>query len=356
MLVFVGTYTTTTSEGIYVLRMDESTGELSHVSHIGGVTNPSFVALNPAGAVLYAVSELASEDGASAGSVIAYSIDRDAGRLTPINSQSTGGPGPCHLQVDATSSYVCVANYDGGSVAMLPLNEDGSLEPASHFIQHEGSSVNERRQERAHAHSFNIDPTNTFGFVPDLGQDKIVTYRLDFENGKLLPGDPPFTTSSAPGAGPRHFDYHPNGELVFVINELGNTITSYRYDSSAGTLAEIETVPTLPDGWSGSNSTADVHVSSDGRFVYGSNRGHDSLVIYEVDQATGGMSYVGHESTRGETPRNFGIDPSGQFLLAANQGTDNIVSFKRDQSTGKLEATGAEIEVPMPVCLKFLAG
>ena len=355
MFVFVGTYTRTTSEGVYVLRMDESTGELSHVSHVGGVTNPSFVALNPAGTVLYAVAEVASEDGEAAASVTAYSIDRDAGSLTPINTRSTGGPGACHLQVDATSRYVCVANYHGGSVAMLPLNDDGSIEPLSHFVQHEGSSVNAGRQQSAHAHSFNIDPTNTFGFVPDLGQDKIVTYRLDFENGKLLAGDPPFITSSAPGAGPRHFDYHPNGKLVFVINELGNTITSYRYDSSAGTLTELETVPTLPDGWSGDNTTADVHVSPDGRFVYGSNRGHHSLVIYYVNQATGAMTYVGHESTRGETPRNFGIDPSGQFVLAANQDSDNIVSFRRDQSTGKLEATGAEIAVPMPVCLKFLA-
>jgi len=353
MKVFVGTYTQSGGDGVYVLDMNEETGALSHSSSVSGATNPSFVAIHPSGKYLYAVAEVRADGGNDGGAAYAYLIDSDSAALTEINSQSTGSVGPCHLQVDATGKYLCVANYGGGAVTMFPLNEDGSLEPRSDFHQHRGSSINQQRQRSEHAHSINLDATNTWAFVPDLGMDQVVTYRLDFDNGKLVPGTPAYTSTAA-GAGPRHFDYHPNGELVFVLNELGCTIVSYRFDSSAGTLTEIQSVPTLPDDWTGGgNTTADVHVSSDGRFVYASNRGHDSLVIYSVDQASGEMTYVGHQSTGGKTPRNFGIAPSGKILLAANQDTDNIVVFTRDVETGKLSPTGSEIDVPMPVCLKF---
>ncbi|NQW16668.1 MAG: lactonase family protein [Chloroflexi bacterium] len=353
MKVFVGTYTRTGGDGVYVLDMDDETGELSHSSSVSGATNPSFVAIHPSGKYLYAVAEVGNQGGEPGGAAYAYSIDQDSAALTEINSQSTGSDGPCHLAVDATGKYLCVANYGGGAVTMFPLNDDGSLEPRSDFHQHTGRSVNQQRQRSEHAHSINLDPTNKWAFTPDLGMDKIMTYKLDLENGKLLPGDPAFTETTH-GEGPRHFDYHPNGELAFVINELGCTIVSYRFDSSAGTLTEIQSVTTLPDDWTGGgNTTADVHVSPDGRFVYGSNRGHDSLAIYSVDQASGEMTYVGHQSTGGKTPRNFGIAPSGKILLAANQDSDNIVVFKRDVESGTLEPTGAEIDVPMPVCLKF---
>ena len=353
MKVFVGTYTRTGGDGVYVLDMNEETGELSHSSSVSGATNPSFVAIHPTGKYLYAVAEVGSGGGNDGGATYAYSIDPDSAALTEINTQSTGSDGPCHLEVDATGKYVCVANYGGGAVTMYPINDDGSLEPRSDFHQHRGNSVNQQRQRSEHAHSINLDPTNTWAFVPDLGMDQVVTYKLDLENGKLLPGNPAYTTAAA-GAGPRHFDYHPNGELVFVLNEMGCTIVSYRFDSSAGTLAEIQSVPTLPADWTGGgNTTADTHVSPDGRFVYTSNRNHDSLVIYSLDQASGEMTYVGHQSTGGKTPRNFAIHPSGKFVLAANQDSSNIVVFNRDIETGKLSPTGAEIEVLMPVCLKF---
>ena len=348
--LFVGTYTRLGSLGIYTCELDAKTGAVEQIAGTGGIEDPSFLAIDPTGDHLYAVSEAAN--GGGEGGVHAYSIAGN-GSLTFLNKRSTGGAGPCHLAVDATDSHLIVANYAGGSVCMLPISADGRLEERCHFIQHAGSSVNVERQAEAHAHSVTIDPTNSRAYVCDLGMDQVVTYKLDFDNGKLVPGTPAYTSTAA-GAGPRHFDYHPNGELVFVLNELGCTIVSYRFDSSAGTLTEIQSVPTLPDDWTGGgNTTADVHVSSDGRFVYASNRGHDSLVIYSVDQASGEMTYVGHQSTGGKTPRNFGIAPSGKILLAANQDTDNIVVFTRDVDTGKLSPTGAEIDVPMPVCLKF---
>ena len=353
-LVAVGTYTRTTSDGIYVCRFDGETGELDPVSSIAGAENPSFLAVHPNGRFLYATSEIEHFQGERQGALYAYAIDADAGRLSLINVQGSGGAGPCHMSVDATGRFLLAANYHGGSVCVAPINEDGSLEPLSCFIQHEGSSVNPDRQEQAHAHSINLDPQNLFAYVPDLGQDKVVIYRLDLERGELVAHDQAYV-GAEPGSGPRHFDFHPNGTRTYVINELGCTITGYDYDSDSGALTPFQTVGTLPAaGFTRRNTTADIHVHPSGRFVYGSNRGHDSIAIFSVDEDTGRLTAVGHRSTQGWTPRNFAIDPSGQFLLAANQDSDTIVSFRIDREWGVLTPTESVTEIPMPVCVRFL--
>ena len=349
LFAFVGTYTRLGSEGIYTLKMNGNTGELEQVSLATGIENPSFLALDPSNEHLYAVCEVGDKDGG--GACAAFSINQATGELTPINQQSTGGPGPCHLMVDGSDSLVIATNYAGGSVAVLPINDDGSLGERTEFIQHEGSSINPQRQEKAHAHSVNIDESNTHAYVCDLGMDKVFIYDIDHENGKLNPSQQP-SVDEVPGQGPRHFTFHPSGKFVYVLNELGCTITAYHLSANGG-LKPIETVGTLPDDWEGDNTTADIHTSPDGNYVYASNRGHHSLVIYEVDSSSGRLTYVGHEQTRGETPRNFAITPDGRFVLAENQDTGTVVTFNRN-ADGTLEATGSVIDVPAPVCIQFM--
>ncbi len=349
--VYIGTYTHGDSEGIYVYRLDLSSGALEFESKATGVESPSFLALHPEHRYLYAVNAVREVDGVPSGCVSAFRISPDTGALTFLNRQLSGGPGPCHVSVDLTGRYVLVANYAGGSVAMLPIQSDGRLGEATDFVQHAGSSVNPDRQEGPHAHSINIDAGNRYAFAPDLGTDKILIYELDLDHGKLKPNSQPWVEVHA-GAGPRHFDFHPSGRWAYAINELDSTMTAFDYDSSGGVLTEIESVPTLPDDFDGKSHCADVHVSASGKFVYGSNRGHDSIVIFAIDEHTGQLSLVGHESTQGEIPRNFAIDPTGTLLLAANQESDSVVTFWIDAETGELNPTGHVAEVPTPVCLK----
>ena len=368
-LVFVGTYTQTTSDGIYVCRFDGESGGLEPVSVVSGAENPSFLALHPNGRFLYAASEAQEFEGERQGALYAYAIDplspniqhRGAGRLEFINSIGSGGQGPCHVRVDATGRFLLAANYHGGSVCVAPIRDDGGLEPLSCFIQHEGASgVNPARQDQAHAHSINPDAQNRWVYVPDLGQDRVVIYEFDAENGTLAPPQsviwPPYVEAE-PGAGPRHFAFHPDGRHAYAINELGSSITTFDYDSDSGAhhprLAATQTVGTLPPGFARANTTADIHVHPSGRFVYGSNRGHDSIAIFSVDAATGGLTALGHEPTMGATPRNFAIDPSGEFLLAANQDSDSVVSFRIDAESGTLTPTGEVADIPMPVCIRF---
>jgi 6-phosphogluconolactonase len=353
MLVYVGTHTRGKSEGIYVYRMGKSTGAMEFASVTGGVENPSFLAIHPQKRHLYAVSEVGNVAGKPGGGASAFSIDPETGGLTYLNQQSSKGAGSCHLSVDQTGRFVLVANYGSGSVAVLPIESDGTLGEATDFVQHEGSSIDTRRQSGPHAHSIMLDNANRYVFVPDLGLDKIMIYLLDLTQGKLEPNDEPWAKVKA-GAGPRHFAFHPSGRYAYVINELDSTLTAFNYDGEQGRLKEIQTVPTLPDDFSDTSHCADVHISPSGRFIYGSNRGHDSIVIFEIDEATGRLTYADHEPTQGKTPRNFAIDPTGNFLLAANQNTDNIVIFRIDQQTGKLTATGHTVEVPTPVCLKMV--
>lgn len=352
--VFVGTYTRTTSKGIYTYRFNSADGSLAYQSHISGTASPSYLAIHPSRRFLYAVSEVADFRGETSGGVAAFAIDPATGSLTQLNDQPTIGTGPCHVTVDATGKFVAVANYQSGSFALFPLEDDGRLGEASDFHQHEGSSVNTERQQGPHGHSINFDPPNRFAFAADLGIDKVLIYRLDTAAGRLAPHEVPFA-SVAPGSGPRHFDFHPNGQFAYLINEIGCTVTAFAYDANRGALSEIHTVGTLPEGFEGRNTTADVHVHPSGKYLYGSNRGHNSLAIFGVNEANGRLTPAGHQSTGGKTPRNFAIDPTGKYLLAANQDTDNVVTFRIDGETGQLTPTGEETEIPIPVCLKFMA-
>jgi 6-phosphogluconolactonase len=350
--VYVGTYTTTTSKGIYLFHLDLATGELAPGGPVAEMANPTFLAVHPSRPLLYAVNEIGNFKGQRAGGVAAMAIDPKTGTLTLLNQQSSVGDGPCHLAIDRSGKLVVVANYGGGSVAVLPIGEDGRLGEATSFVQHAGSSVNPRRQEGPHAHCATFDAAGRFVFVPDLGLDKVMTYRLDAA-GKLTAGDPAFTAIAA-GSGPRHVAFHPDGRHAYVINELNSTMTALSYDAQRGALKPLQTLSTLPSGFTKSSTCAEVVVHPSGRFVYGSNRGHDSIVIYAVDPQSRLLTLVGHEPTQGKTPRNFALDPAGKFLLAANQDGNNIVVFRIDGQTGKLRATGHAVSLGMPVCVVMI--
>lgn len=350
--VYFGTYTNKDSKGIYVSELDLKTGTLSEAVLAATTTNPSFLAIHPTKKYLYAVGEISEYEGKKTGAVSAFAIDQKTGLLTLLNKQSSIGTGPCHVVVDATGSAVLLANYGGGSVASLPVGADGQLAPAASAIQHKGSSVNPGRQQAPHAHSINLDPNNRFAFCADLGLDQILIYKFDAKTAKLSPNDPPYGIVK-PGSGPRHFAFHPTGKFAYVCNELTSEVTAFTYDSQRGALEEIHTLSTLPEPVKG-NSTAEIQVHPSGKFVYVSNRGHDSLAIFTIDQATGKLTAAGHTKTGGKTPRNFGIDPTGQFILAANQNTSDVFVFRIDQASGALAATGQSIKVGAPVCVKYV--
>ncbi|MEW6233844.1 MAG: lactonase family protein, partial [Candidatus Omnitrophota bacterium] len=352
LFVFTGCYTTNKNEGINVYCMDPANGGLTFVSKAAGAANPSYLAIDPQKRFLFAVNEMSRFEGKPQGALSSFAIDPSTMKLTFLNQQPSGGSAPCYITVDKTGKWVLIANYGGGSVAVFPIQDDGKLGPASDFVQHRGSSVNRQRQKEPHAHSIVLDPANRFAFAADLGMDKIMIYQFDGIDGKLKPNDPPYAEAN-PGSGPRHFTFHPNGEFAFLIQELQSTITSFAYDGDMGALETIQTVSALPKDFTGTSYSADIHVSPSGKFIYGSNRGHDSIVIYAIGEKTGKLEYIGHESTQGKTPRNFAIDPSGAFLLAANQDSDSIVTFRIDEETGKLHSTGAFAKTVKPVCLQF---
>lgn len=339
------------AEGIAVLRRD-APGALVAVAVQPGVDSPSFLTLHPTRPLLYSVNAVPEHDGRPGGSVSAFAIDPVTGRLTFLNRQPSYGAGPAHIAVDRGGRWVFVANYGGGSVAMLPIGGDGRVGPATSVIQHEGSSANPERQAGPHAHSITLTPDDRYALVCDLGIDRVLVYRIDHTAGQLVPNDPP-GVAAHPGAGPRHLDLHPNGRTVYVINELGSTIAVYDFDAARGILTERQVVSTLPEDFSGTNSTADIHVSPDGHFVYGSNRGHDSLASFAVDAATGDLTPRGHVSTGGRTPRHFVFDPTGTIVYALNQDTDTIVSFAYDPASGALTPTGQVLATLSPVCLRF---
>ena len=350
--VYIGTYTGGDSQGIYHYRMDLATGKLTAAGVTSGMVNPSFLAIHPSRRFLYAVNEVGNFQGKKCGGVGAFAIDPESGHLTLLNQQPSGGIGPCHLVVDKRGKNVLVANYSSGSVCVLPVGPDGRLGPHTTLVQHQGSSVDPRRQKGPHAHSINLDLANRFAVAADLGLDKVLVYRFDADGGSLRPNDPPFA-SLAPGAGPRHFAFHPAGQFAYVINEMASTVTAFSYNADRGALDAIQTVSTLPEGFDGDSSTAEVQVHPSGKFLYGSNRGHDSVAVFGIDSHSGRLSYVANRSTQGKTPRNFGIDPTGRYILAANQSSCTIVVFRIDPRTGDLSPTGNVVNVPMPVCVKM---
>jgi 6-phosphogluconolactonase len=354
-LVYFGTYTGKQSKGIYLSRFQTDTGKLSAPELAAETASPSFLAAHPNHGVLYAVGEVDNFGGKKAGVASAFSIDPASGKLTALNQQSSGGPGPCHLSVDATGKAVLVANYGGGSVAALPIRPNGSLGEHRTFIQHEGSSANKQRQEAPHGHCIVPDPANRFALACDLGLDKVLVYRLDPAGARLTLNEPP-SAPLAPGSGPRHLAFLPDGRFVYVINEMLCTVTAFAYDAAKGSLKEVQTISTLPAGESlkPAYSTAEIVAHPSGKFIYGSNRGHDTIAVFAVDSATGKLKAIQHEPTQGKIPRNFNIDPTGRYLLAANQNSNSVVVFAIDPATGRLRATGEKIEVGAPVCVVFV--
>jgi 6-phosphogluconolactonase len=356
-LVFVGTYTggKTNSQGIYALRMRDVPGKPPAFTPLGvaaETASPSFLTVDAARGLLFAVNETDEYNGKPTGSVSAFTIDRATGKLTLINRQPSLGKAPCHLTLDKSGRFLIVANYSSGTVAVLPVAADGKLgEPT--VVQHSGSSINKQRQEAPHAHCTTFDPAFRFFFACDLGIDNVMVYRLDEVKGVLTPHTPPFAAVKA-GSGPRHLAFRPDAHFAYVLNELTSTVTTFAYDAQKGVLSERQTLSTLPASYTGQNSTAEIVMHPSGKFLYTSNRGHNSIAIFRIDQATGALAFVRTQETGGRTPRHFTLDPSGRLLLAANQDSGNIVVFDVDQNSGELKANGVTLEVPTPVCVTFL--
>jgi 6-phosphogluconolactonase len=350
-ILYVGTYTSGKSEGIYVYQFDPRTGALGRSSSVKSV-NPSFLTIDRTRRYLYAVNEVGEYEGKPGGYVSAFEIVRGSGNLLFLNQQATQGADPCYLTVDHQRKALLVANYTGGNVTVLPIHRNGSLGRATDLKQHEGSSIKEQ-QKGPHAHCIILDRSERHALAADLGIDKVMVYRFDRLKGRLTPGKQSFAQLQA-GAGPRHLALHPSGKYLYVINELDSTLATFKYNEQNGTLTQVDTVSTLPSGFSGVSYCADVHVSPSGRFLYGSNRGHNSIVVFEIAPRSGMLKLIEHVSTEGDWPRNFTIDPSGAFLLVANQRSDNVVTFSIDKHTGRLKPTGHNEQIPSPVCLKFL--
>lgn len=357
-LLFVGTYTEKQSKGIYAYEFDSASSELNSLGLAAETTNPSFLTVNPSHHFVYAVSEVGKYKDASSGAVTAFGIDSQkgsgpTGKLQLLNEVASRGADPCYIAFDKTGKYVLVANYTGGNIAVFPVQANGRIGEAIAFVQHSGSSVNRERQEGPHAHWIETTPDNRFAIAVDLGLDELLVYRFDAKSGSLTPNKPPYAKLD-PGAGPRHLAFHPNGKFAYVVNELQSSITTFAYDASRGELRKLKTISTLPKNFSGSNDTAEIKVHASGKFLYASNRGHDTIALFAVDGKTGDITLVDHFPTQGKTPRNFEIDPTGNFLFAANQETNNIAVFQIDPNTGRL-TTKKTIDTPTPVCLKFMA-
>ena len=345
LLAFIGTYTRGESKGIYAMRFDPAKGSLTPPQVAVETQNPSFLALHPNGRFLYACGE------AGEGTVNAFAIDRAAGTLKLLNSRPSKGSSPCHLVVDATQRNLLVVNYGTGSTIVYRVNADGSLGDETAFVQHTGSSVNERRQKGPHAHSVNLSKNNRYAVVADLGTDEFIVYAFDAAKGSL-------TRHSAAkvkgGSGPRHFSFHPNYRFAYGLNEMGSSVTAFRWSEDKGQLDEIATTTTLPSGFAAENNCAEILVHPTGKFVYASNRGHNSIAVFECNPETGAVKLIDHTPTQGEVPRNFRMTPDGRWLLAANQNSASVVVFALNPATGKLTSNGQTARVDFPVCIKFL--
>ncbi len=352
--MYVGTYTERDSKGIYAWRFDSATGKLTPAGLKAETLNPSFLAVHPNGRFLYAVNEISHfQRMLRNGSVSAFAIDPVTGQLKLLNQQASAGDGPCHLTLDNQGKCLIVANYNNGSLASFPVSDNGALSQSASFFQHRGAGAIPHRQDGPHAHCVIVSPDNRFVLAADLGLDKVLFYHLDAATALMTANDPPSVTV-APGSGPRHLAFHPSGKFVYLINEMGSTVITFAYDAQAGTLRELQTVSTLPKDFKGKNDTAELQVHPSGKFLYGSNRGHDSIAVFAIDPKAGTLTPIEHVSTQGKTPRHFAIDPTGAYLIAANQQSNNMVVFRIDRSTGKLAPTGQVEAAPSPVCLTFV--
>lgn len=353
-LLFVGTYTGKESKGIYAYRFNSGADHLAPLGLVAETPNPSFLAIDPTRHFLYAVNEIDKYRGESSGSVSAFAIDRESGRLSRLNEVPSQGTDPCYVSLDKSGKFVLVANYGSGSVAVFPALKNGSLGEASGFVQNTGSGPDRERQEGPHAHWIEVTPDNRFAMTADLGIDQVLVFPFDERNGGLSARDSRLA-KVAPGAGPRHIDLHPNGRFAYVLNELQSTVNVFAYDTNRGQLQPLQTITTVPKEFSGVNNSAEIKVHPSGKFLFASNRGHDSIAVFSIDQRKGMLSLAGHFLTQGKKPRNFEIDPTGSRLFVANQDSGNIVVFDIDAATGKLTATGQVLRVDSPVCLKFMA-
>lgn len=344
--IYVGTYSVRGSEGIYVFEFDRKAGTLHQIQAVSNKQSPSFLALHPSGNYLYSVNEAADETGG----VSAYGVDRKTGKLTYLNSQSSRGANPCHVSIDKTGHTAFIANYSGGSLAALPIQADGKLGAATDKVQDTGSGPNAQRQEKPHVHSATVAPDNRYLYVADLGTDRLNIFAIDAQASKVKPAATSYVTVK-PGSGPRHFAIHPSGNYAYLVEELTSSVAAFARDIKTGALTLLaDNIKTLPADFSGQNTSADIHIDPSGKFLYQSNRGHNSLAIFAIGQ-DGRLTKVGEQATEGKTPRNFLIDPQGDFVFVAHQDSDNITIFRRDQKTGKLTYTGQSVHVPAPVCV-----
>jgi 6-phosphogluconolactonase len=355
-LVYVGTYTEagSDSKGIYAYNFEPATATITPIGLAAATTSPSFLAVHPNRRFLYAVNEVGNYKGQKSGAVSAFSIDHATGKLTLLNQVASGGADPCYITVDKTGKYVLVANYTGGSIAAFPVLADGRLGERSAFVQHVGHGTDPERQEGPHAHSIDLSPDDRFAVVDDLGLDQSLVYKFDNTKGTLVVNDSK-VAQAAPGAGPRHFVFHPNGRFGYVINEMQSTVTVFGYDAATGALRSLQTISALPKDFTKETTGAEIEIHPSGKFLYASNRGHDSIAVFSIDQDKGTLTLVEYAPTKGSSPRNFAIDPTGTLIFAANEKSDNIVIFRIDQKTGRLTPTGKPLEISQPVCVRFVA-
>jgi 6-phosphogluconolactonase len=350
--VYVGTYTAQQSKGIYAYRFNATTGQLVSLGLAAETSNPSFLAVHPGQRFLYAVNETGNFQNQKSGAVSAFAIDRRTGKLTLINQVASRGADPCYVAVDKSGKYVVVANYSGGSVAVFPVLKGGRLGEATSVLQYKGAGANPERQESPHAHWIDFSPDNRFAIAADLGLDQLNIYKFDSTKGSLVPNHPA-VVHVKPGAGVRHFAFHPGARFAYAVNEMGSSVTSFSYDAARGTLHELQTISMLPKDFSGKNDAAEIQVHPNGKFLYASNRGHDSIAVFSIDPKKGTLTPVEYVPTQGKAPRYFAIDPTGSRLFVANQNSGNIVIFQIDPGTGRLTSTGQVLDIASPVCLRF---
>lgn len=348
MFVFFGSAGSAASSGFYLAKFDTGTGQLTAPVFLQAAVAPTYFVIRPDGKRLYTCNS------APGSSVSAYEVDPKTAKLKFLNQKPSGGGDPCYVSLDATSHFLMVANYGGGSIAVFALQPDGSIGERTAFVQHSGSSVNRARQSEAHTHSVRVEPTNKFVLAADLGADKVFIYRFDSNTGALKPNDPPFATVP-PGSGPRHMAFSPSGLFLYLINELGNSVIRYGWDSEHGILTQHESIPALPEAFNGTSYCAEILVHPSGNFVFATNRGDNSIAVFAVEAETGRLTPVEHISTKGKTPRNCEIDPTGKWLIVSNQGSDGVVVFRIDQKSGRLSLTGDPVPVPAPFCERFLS-
>ena len=347
-IVYIGTYTGEMSKGIYAFRFDDSSGALTPIGLVAETPNPSWLISSPNGRFVFAANELQSFGDAASGSVSSFSVDPSTAKLTEISVQPSRGAGPCHLVLDRTGRYLAVANYGGGNYALLPVGSDGRLQPATSVI---AGDVSETPPPKPLGHSVGFDAGNRFLVTGDKGLNRMLVYRFDVSTGAVTPNQPP-SAALPPGSGPRHFEFHPNGRWLFTISEQAATITTFSWNATTGSLTASASVPTRPEGFT-TGSTAEIAVHPSGRFVYGSNRGHDSIAVFLVGDS-GTLALVEYEATRGQRPRNFALDPTGRWLIAANERSHSLAVFSIDQATGALTPVGPLSSVGSPVNVLFM--